>query len=125
MGRQPDAKNPWRSFADAVDRAFHEWQASKIEQISGHAEKDWRAGAWQLERLVPETFADPNRTGGSTVNVQVTIAAEREQSAAVFLDAARRALADDPDALERLMLELGQIGSAEVVDGEIVAEIEA
>lgn len=123
FGRRDDARDPYRTFARQVDEAFAEWQFSKVSEIDVHAAKDWRAGAWMLERLNPADFADPNRSGGP-VNVTVTIAAERSAAADEMLAAALRALEGDP---ERLEVFLSELGGARVVEGEAVevAELEA
>lgn len=120
-GRHEDARDPYRKFATQIDVAIAEWQFSKVVEIDGHAAKDWRAGAWMLERLDPETYGDHLKGGGSTVNVQVVLEVERRAAADEILAAATRALADDPAALERFLRELS---AGQVVEGEVVAEVE-
>jgi hypothetical protein len=123
-GRRDDAKDPYRKFANQIDVAIAEWQFSKVQEIDGHAAKDWRAGAWMLERLDPETYGDHLKGGGQSVNVQVVLAVERKQTVEALLAAAGRVLADDPEKLEALIAE---IAGPVVVDGEAVevAEITA
>lgn len=118
-GRRDNAREPYRKFAADIEQAFMEWQASKVTEIDRHAEKDWRAGAWMLERLDPATYGDHLKGGGSTVNVQVTLEIERKQATDEIMAAARRALADDPDALARLLQELAA-GAGAIVDGDAV-----
>ena len=117
FGRKPDGREPYRSFALQVDRAFAEFIVAGVQAMDEGAKKDWRAALEMLKRRNPEDFADPDRAGGTTVNVQVTLEVERRELASRMLDAAARVLGGDPALLERFVAELG---AGEVVDGEAV-----
>lgn len=40
----------------AYDRARAEFVSRSLQRIDNHGEKDWKATAWLLERLLPEKF---------------------------------------------------------------------
>jgi hypothetical protein len=122
LGREEGAREPYRSFADQVDRAFAEWQVKSIRHIDDAGERDWKAAAWQLERLVPSDFGDPSKAGVTINNNLVLV--ERQETSAWMLDAARRVL--DAEAFAALALELSS-GEADVIDGEVIEtkELEA
>ena len=121
FGRAENAREPYRTFAQQVDRAFAEFIVSNVQAMDEGAKKDWRAALEMLKRRDPENFADPDR-GATNVNVQVVVAAERAAAADQILAAAQRVLADDPERLEALMVELA---GGQVVEGEVEAELEA
>ena len=120
-GRADDAPEPYRSFAAQCDRAFAEFVISKVVAMDEGAKTDWRAALEMLKRRDPENFADPDR-GATNVNIQVVVAQERAAAADQILAAAQRVLADDPERLEALLAELA---GGQVVEGEVVAELEA
>ena len=120
-GREDDAREPYRSFAKGVDQALAQFAVDGITEIHQHGAKDWRAKAYLLDHSLPE-FVEHDRSlkgAGTQVNVQMTIALERAQTAEALLAAARRVLADDPERLELFMAELASAGAG-VVDGEAV-----
>ncbi len=115
-GRADDAASIYREFVDQLDLAVADGKMRDLVRIDHHADKDWRAAAWKLERRFPGEFGDPTRNG-NVVNVQVTLESERQQTVEALLAAAQRVLADNPDKLEALIAE---IGGPTVVDGEAV-----
>ena len=104
-GRGDDAVEPYRSFAVEVDKAQETWAARTVSRVDAASEKDWRAGAWLLERRRPDEFGDPAK-GGVTVNVGVLVASpEWRDLSERLLDR----LAPFPEALEAV-----EIGRAHV-----------
>lgn len=126
-GREVDAVEPYLSLAEKLELALDAFHASRATIVGESG--DERTTLEVLRRRFKNDWADPDRGGGSTVNVQVVIETERAASAQQMLEAAQRAFADQPELLERLLTELAAVGSAaptgEIVDAEIVAESDA
>lgn len=59
---EADVASPYREFAEAVTRARAEGEAMILQEIrtaargSEYAPGDWKAGAWVLERTMPEKY---------------------------------------------------------------------
>lgn len=60
----------------AYERARHQFVTGALLNIKGHGEKDWKATAWLLERLLPDRFSKRE-----AVDVQVKVEALPWQSA--------------------------------------------
>ncbi len=45
------------SFSEQVKHARAEGKVERLRRIKGHADKDWRADAWYLERRYPDEYA--------------------------------------------------------------------
>ncbi len=120
-GRAENGREPYRSFAAEVDRAFDEFVVNSVVAMDEGAKKDWRAALEMLKRRDPENWADPDRAVATQVNVQV-VEAERSDLSARLLAAAQRCMGDDPELLARFMAE---VAGGEVVVGEAaeVAEL--
>lgn len=113
LGREENAREPYRSFAAAVDRAFAQFVVNNVMAMDEGAKKDWRAALEMLKRRSPDEWGDPDR-GGTTVNVAV-IQQERSDAAARLLEAAARVLGGQPELLEALVAELA---GGDVVEGQ-------
>jgi transposase len=119
QGRGEHATEPFKTFADDLDQALAQWEATKVLQISKAGDKQWQANAWLLERRMPNEYGHRSRTD---VNVSVNLVASPE-----WLELETRlltALQQHPEALADVLQALAQ---ADVVDGEAVevAEIAA
>lgn len=108
-GRRPDAREPYLSFAERIQEALDNFHASRAK-IVGESNDD-RTALEVLRRRFKDDWAEPER--GSTVNISVTLAAERQDLASRLLAAAQQVLGDDPDRLEQFM--------AAVVGGDVIA----
>ncbi len=110
-GRVDGAADPYRTFTVQVELAIADWKASRIRSVDKAAEKEWKAGAWLLERRFPDEFGDPRR---GDVNVQVNLlqSAEWDDLQARLL----AVLAPYPEALAAVGAELGGVGG-EVIEG--------
>jgi hypothetical protein len=58
MGRDPDRPSSpeFAEFAEALTRARARAEMREVQLIVKHAETDWRAAAWMLERRAPERY---------------------------------------------------------------------
>lgn len=54
-------REPYASFAAAVDDAKAKWATGAAMQITGHGKRDWKALAWMLERRFPNEYAPPSQ----------------------------------------------------------------
>lgn len=112
IGRAPGSAEPYRSLADRLEMAKDRFHASRAVVVGDSP--DARTTLQVLERRFPDDWADPNRSGGVTVNVGVIVESpEWRALSARLLDV----LAPFPDALDAVLLELG---GGVVVEGEAV-----
>jgi hypothetical protein len=70
------ATSPYAHFAQAIEKAQADWEASKLALIDAAAQTKvdcWTAAAWQLERHAPERYGRRDRldVGGSVTVVEV------------------------------------------------------
>jgi len=61
-GGKEGAREPYASFRLEMKRAKARWASSQVLLISKSTRKDWKAGAYLLERRLPDMFRLPNRT---------------------------------------------------------------
>ena len=121
-GRAEDAREPYKSFAVEVEKAFALWQVDRVAIIA--ASPDPRAHQWLLERRNVKEWGDPRR---GEVNVQVNLSAIMESPDWQKLrDDLVRSLAAYPDALATaLRVMAGGDDNADVIEVEPIREIEA
>lgn len=48
--------DPAKKFSDAVDAALARAEVTDVALLARHAQKDWRAAAWRLERRAPKRW---------------------------------------------------------------------
>lgn len=117
-GRREGAAEPYKSMADRIEAALAVYHESRIELVQIGAEKDPRLAFQELERRFRDDWADPRMLPAGGVNINVTIEAERRDTAERMVAAATRVLGDQPELLERFFAEFS--GTGVVVDGEAV-----
>jgi hypothetical protein len=79
-----DWKESHPAFADQLETAMGDIEARMTMNVTAKAAKDWRAGAWWLERRRPEVYGD-----------QAALDRKLHAEYLRMLDAAKRTL--DPD----------------------------
>lgn len=114
LGRMEDAEEPYSTIALRVDLALEKYHASRAILHAKLAKDDPRALEWELERRFRDQWAAPDRSG--SVNIRVTIEAERRDLVERMLGAADRLLGHDPDLLARFVSEVASEGA--VIDGD-------
>ena len=119
--REPDARPLLRDLRDSVEIALAVWEAGDALLIGKAARQDnpgeWAAAAWRLERRLPSVY-------GKRMQVQQEITHEVIVTTSAWEELASRMLerlAAFPDALAAI----SDVLPGAVLDGEIVAEIEA
>ena len=98
--RGQEGKEPYASFVTDLAKAHAQVEARLSVTIVNRAKDDWRAGAWHLERRVPERFAE-----------QAKLEKKLEEIVGKVLDAAREEM--DPDGHQRLLRKLAREGREE------------
>jgi transposase len=75
----PEDSAAFRSFFDAIKRAQAESKLSSLKQIDNHAQLNWQAAAWKLERTSPEEFGIKGRVehtgkdGGPIIHKHISV----------------------------------------------------
>lgn len=106
-GREPDAPEPYASFADRLETALAKFHAGRAVFVTETG--DARTTLQVLERRFPEDWALPDRAG-TTINV-LQVQVEREELSARL----GSVLARFPEAEAAV---LAVLGGADVVEGE-------
>jgi hypothetical protein len=115
-GRADDAREPYKSFAMSIEKAFADWQIDRVKIIA--ASSDPRMHQWLLERRNTKEWGDPRR---GDVNVQVNLSAIMESPDWQRLrDDLVRSLAAFPEALETAL----RVMAGDIVNGEVIEEAE-
>lgn len=71
-GRADDAEDPYKTFADEVEKAEAKAVYKAEAAINSAFDKDWKAAAWYLARKRPEQYADkPSVALATTGNVSI------------------------------------------------------
>lgn len=89
MGRLPDAREPYKSMADAIEAALAEYHESRVQIV--HDSPDQRTAQWALERRFPSEWGETRRLDA---NVNVT--------ARPFVDVSKLTLDEQRTLLELL-----------------------
>lgn len=79
LGKNEDSRGKHRIFMDLVRKAQSETEQSLLQMVDGHAEKDWKAAAWRLERMKPKRY------GPARLKVQEDEQQEDVQTVTVYL----------------------------------------
>jgi hypothetical protein len=92
------------AFVEQVRRAQAEDEIMRLKRISRHAENDWRADAWYLSRVNPETYGEKSSlqlTGDGGGPVKIEFLPDGVSNVRDAGDANGSAVADtDPDDSE-------------------------
>ena len=116
-------EEPYVPFINAVDLAIAEGKMRDVARIDHHADKDWRAAAWKLERRFPDEFGEVKRLDQS-VTVSAKPMIDPSKLTLDQLAELRKLLAagaPDPEGLPRDAAPASQMIEA-VIEGVIVQE---